>query len=104
MERAATDHFFGDEAKPALHLVEPGTAGRREMEVEATTFGRLEPALHGRTLVGTVVVENEMQLDIVGHFLFQAPEKGEELLAPVARQTRADHFSIQDVERRKQRR
>jgi hypothetical protein len=43
-----------------------------------------------------------MQLDVLGHFLLQAPEKFEELRAPVARQTRADHFPIQDVERRKQ--
>ena len=39
MERAATDYFVGDEAKPALNLVEPRTAGRCEMEVEAMTFG-----------------------------------------------------------------
>ena len=102
MERAAPDHFLGDEAKPALNLVEPRTAGRGEMEVETTTFGRLEPALHGRTLMRTVVVENEMQLDIRGHVLLQLREEFEELRAPVARQTRADHFPIQDIERRKQ--
>jgi TRAP-type C4-dicarboxylate transport system substrate-binding protein len=28
------DHPVGDAAEPALHLVEPETAGRREVEVE----------------------------------------------------------------------
>src|SRR5215210_6908538 len=72
------------------------------MEVEAPTFPRLEPALHGGTLMSTVVVEDQMQLDIGGHVLLQLSKEFEELRASVARQTRADHFSIEDIERRKQ--
>src|SRR5260370_7102538 len=51
---SAADHPVGDESEPTLHLIEPGTAGGREMEVESATFLRFEPFLHASTLVGPV--------------------------------------------------
>ena len=58
MESAATNHFIGDEAKPTLHLIEPGTASRREMEVETAALPGFEPALDSGTLVSAVVIQN----------------------------------------------
>jgi hypothetical protein len=50
-----SDHSFGDESKPTLHLIEPGTAGRREMKMEAAAFFAFAPSLDQRAFVRTVV-------------------------------------------------
>ena len=34
MEGTSPDHLVGDEAEPAFDLIEPGTAGGREVEME----------------------------------------------------------------------
>ena len=68
MESAAADHFVCDQAKPTLDLIEPRTAGRREMEMEAATLFGLEPALNSSALVGAVVVKDEMDIQLGREF------------------------------------
>src|SRR5438552_6452189 len=55
---AALDLLVGEESKPAFDLVQPGGAGRGEVEVIARVAG--EPRVDGRGLVGGVIVEHEM--------------------------------------------
>ena len=50
-KNGATDHFVGDESKPTLHVIKPGTAGRREMKVEAAALFGLAPSLGRRAFV-----------------------------------------------------
>ena len=41
IERAATNGLIGDQSEPAFHLIDPRTAGRREMQMKAwTTISR----------------------------------------------------------------
>jgi hypothetical protein len=47
---AAPKLFFGQRREPALDQVEPGSAGRREVQVEA--WMTQQPALDRRSLVG----------------------------------------------------
>jgi hypothetical protein len=54
----ATDHSVGDESKPTLHLIEPGTAGGREMKVEAAALFTFEPSLNLRAFVRAVVIQD----------------------------------------------
>ena len=46
LEGAASNAVSGDLGEEALHHVEPGSRGRREVQMEARM--RLEPALYGR--------------------------------------------------------
>ena len=52
---AAPKLFFGQRREPALHQVEPRSAGRREVQVEA--WMTQQPALDRRSLVGGVVID-----------------------------------------------
>src|SRR5205823_1527477 len=60
VKHASADAVVGEISKKTFHHVEPGSAGRCEVHVEARMA--LEPALHSRVLVRRVVVSNEMQL------------------------------------------
>ncbi len=40
------------------------------MEVKPEAFHGLEPTLHGGALVGAVVVENEVEVELRGYLLF----------------------------------
>ena len=64
LEGSAADHSLRDQSEEPLHLIEPGTAGGSEMEVEAPAFLRLQPALHVSSLVGRIVVHDQMDLSI----------------------------------------
>ena len=59
---AALDLLVGEQREPAFDLVEPGGAGRGEVEVIARVAG--EPRFHGRGLVGGVIVEHQMDVEI----------------------------------------
>jgi hypothetical protein len=52
---AAAQLFFGQDSEPALDQVEPGSAGRREVQVEARMAQ--QPALDRRGFVGGVVID-----------------------------------------------
>src|ERR1700720_3702831 len=104
MESSAANHLFGDESKPALHLIEPGAAGRCEVEVEPLAFAGFEPPLDHGAFVRTVVVQNEMDVELRGHLLFELIEKLDELFTAMARQATANNLAVQDVEGGKQRR
>src|SRR5207302_10276691 len=100
---SATDHSFGDQSKPSLHLIEPGTAGGREMEVKAAALFPFAPALDLRAFVRAVVVQDEVHLQIRWNFLFQLAQELNEFPPPMTRQTASDDFPVQDVDRRKKR-
>src|SRR6266478_4035453 len=60
--RAAFDLLLGELREPAFDEIEPGTPGRREVQMEARPAG--QPAVNHRRLVRAVVVEN--QVDVQG--------------------------------------
>ena len=98
----APELLFGQEREGALDLVEPGGAGRREVDMPAGMPG--QPALDGRGLVGGVVVHHQMDVEVAGHLGFEGPQELEELPAAVARKALADDLAGGDVQRRKERR
>ena len=65
--RAALDLLVGEQREPAFDLVEPGGAGRREVEVIARVAG--EPGFDGWRFVGGVIVEHQMDVEIGRHGL-----------------------------------
>ena len=92
VKRATADHPSRDQRKESLDLVQPRTAGRSEVEMEAAPPFRLEPALHLCALVGAVVIHDQVHFLIVGQLLFQVIQKANELAAAVALLTSADHL------------
>jgi len=67
LENAAADTLSGDLGEKALDHIEPGSRGRRKVQMEAGM--RFDPTLHRRGLVSGVVVDNEMEIETGGSLL-----------------------------------
>src|SRR5216683_2342864 len=63
-EGSATDPFARDLGEEALDEVQPRGPGRGEVEVKPRMLG--DPRLHGRMLVGAVVVQDQMDVPPAG--------------------------------------
>ena len=72
-ENSAANPLVGDLRKPALHEINPRTVSGREMDMKAWSFRKPVPN-HGR-LVGSVVIHNDMHIDIAGHIGLDGVEK-----------------------------
>src|SRR5690606_9198704 len=94
--RPALDLFLSERGEPPLDEVQPRRAGGRQMDVE-TRVGR-QPSPDARGLVGTVVVENEVDVEPVGDLRFNRLEESDELLTAVSSMTLADHLPARHVE------
>jgi hypothetical protein len=66
--------FVGEQGEPALDEIEPGRAGRGEMEMEAGVAG--EPAVNHRRLVRAVVLQNQVHVQFGGYSLGKTLEEG----------------------------
>ena len=97
---AAPDLFVGDERKEALNLIEPGRTGRREMDVPARPF--CEPVADQRSLVGGVVVHDEMDIETARDGGLDLVEELAELCGPVTGIALADDLARRNVERREE--
>ena len=95
-ERSAVDGLLDDEAEPALHLVDPGGVGRGVVHVMA--LSPAQPGLDLGMLVGGVVVDHEMDVEMGRHAGVDMPQEGEEFLVPVAPLALGEHFSGGDIE------
>ena len=73
---------MGDEGEEAFDLVEPGGIGGREVNVPTRTAG--EPGLDLGMLVGGVVVDDEMDVELGRHIGLDVAQEGEELLVTMA--------------------
>ena len=82
LEDATADALSGDLGKEALDHVEPRAGSGREVQVKARM--PLEPALYRRGLVGGIIVDDEMQVEIGQSPFVDGLEEAEELAMPVA--------------------
>ena len=96
LERAATDLTLGDESKEAFYLIEPGGIGRREVNVPTRTT--CEPGSDLGMLVGGVVVDDEMDIELGRHIGLDVTQEGEKLLMTMARFALGDHRAVEHVE------
>jgi hypothetical protein len=75
-------------SRPSTALIQDADV-RREVDMEAGMSG--QPALHGLGLVGGIVVEEQVQVEL-GRGLFVAqPQEADELAGVVAQHALADH-------------
>jgi len=99
-EHATTQALHRDVAKGALHHVQPRGRSGREMHVKMWPFG--EPLLHGRMLVGGLIVDDQMQLFLGRRLALDLPQKLQPLYMTVTLLALSDDLVIQYVERREQ--
>src|SRR6516225_2262147 len=98
---AALDLLVGEQREPALHLVEPGSAGGREMQVIARVSS--EPGSDWWCLVGGVIVEHQVDVEIGWHGLFDRGQEPAEFDCAVALVATADDPAGGDVKSGEQR-
>jgi hypothetical protein len=99
-EGAAADRALRDQAEPALNLVQPGGIGGCVMQVK--TRMTCEPCFDFRVFVRAVVIDDQMHVQLLGHFALDVTQESEELLVSMARLTLREHLAIGDIERRKE--
>ena len=97
----ALDLLVGEPGEPAFDLVQPGGAGRREVEVIARVAG--EPRLDRRGLVRGVIVEHQMDVEIGRHGLLDRAEEFAEFDRTVTLVAAADDVAGGDIQGREQR-
>jgi hypothetical protein len=102
VEGPSPDALASDFGEEPLNEVEPGTGCRREVQCEA--FASRQPALNGRRLVGGVVVEDQVQIEMCGRLAVDGFQKRQELVCPMARQTFANDSTGRHIERGEERR
>ena len=81
-EDAAAKSLLGELPKPALDEVQPRAAGGGEVEMEARMLGK--PGSDACVLVGLVVVEDQMQVELGRELAIEGAQELEELLLAVA--------------------
>src|SRR5665213_158213 len=101
-EGATSEPALGEGGEEAFHGVQPGGAGRGEVEGDAWVAG--QPGDYLGVLVGGVVVEDDMHGLGGRDGLVDVVEEADELLMPVALHASSDNLAVQHVERREQRR
>src|SRR5262249_20788838 len=89
--RPATDLLLRERGEPALHEIDPGGAGRGEVQMKSWPFGH--SAMAQRGLVGLVVVEDQMDVEPAGHRRVDRIEKVPELGGAMAAVTLAEHLA-----------
>ena len=96
IERATTDSALGDEGEETFDLVEPGGIGGCEVNVPTRTAG--EPSSDLWMLVGGVVVDDEMDVELGRHIGLDVTQEGEELLVTMAGFVLSDDRAVEHVE------
>src|SRR5215472_4156239 len=91
-EGAPADGLVRELGEPALDQVEPGRAGGDEMQLEARML--CQPSLDLGVGVGAVVVEDQMQLQILGELALQTCQELQELLVTMPKVDLADHGTV----------
>ena len=82
-EGTAANGLLRDEMEPDLDLVEPGRVGGGEVDVVAGPVGQL--TLDTGMLVGGMVVNDEVDVEVRGHVGVDVLEEAQKLLVAVAR-------------------
>ncbi len=95
-ERASPNRALRDDVEPDLDLVEPRRVRRRVVDVKAWS-GR-EPSSNALVLVRRVVVDDEMDVQLLGDRRFDVSQELEKLLVPMTLLALGQHATRGDVE------
>jgi len=93
---AAAQKLVGEEAEPAFDPVDPGRAGRGEVQMEARVLG--QPVVDRWCFVGGEVVAHQVHVEFDRHGLVDRGEELFEFHCTVAAVDLGDHGAVGDVE------
>jgi hypothetical protein len=82
-EDAAADALARDFGEQPLDEVDPRRGGRREMQLEARMFAK--PCLHLGGLVSTVIVANQVQVEVLGDRPVDLLKEADKLIGTMSR-------------------
>jgi hypothetical protein len=102
VKRSAANCLLGNQAEPALDLIQPTRVRRREVHVRARPFG--QPRFDFWMLVGRIVVDDQMHLEVRGHCAVNMIQEGDEFLMPMTRLALGDDLASGGIQRGEQRR
>jgi hypothetical protein len=97
LRNATAQLFFSEQPKQALDQVKPGGTGGSEVQNEAQMAQ--QPALDYGSLIGAVVVENQMQLESGCHGRINGLQEVAKLGCTMAPMKLADHSPGFDIKR-----
>ncbi len=100
-KHASTNPFVGEIAKEALHHIQPGCGSRSEVNVDSLVT--LEPAFHSRMLVGGIVVDDQMELFVLGGLAFDQTQESQPLFVGMSGHASAHDAAVERVQGRKHR-
>lgn len=81
-EATSSDGLLRDETKPTFYVIEPGGVGWRVVPMEA--FSMCQPDSYLGMLMGGVMIDDPMDVEIRGHGLIDALEELKKLLVRMA--------------------
>src|SRR5690554_8047239 len=82
--------------KPALHGIQPGGAGWREVKLEPGMF--VQPGFHFWCFVSRAVVQNQMKVLLFRCFSINFSQKIEKLFGTFVLCNASNHCAIQDIQ------
>src|SRR3954454_15338342 len=83
VKRAATNRLAGNLTEPDLDLIEPRRVGGRVVNMKASSTRK--PSLNSGMLVSSVVVHDQMHIELFGHASLDMAQEGQEFLMAMAR-------------------
>ncbi len=95
-ERASPNRARGDDVEPDLDLIEPRRVRRRVVDVKARPG--CEPSSNLVVLVGRIVVDDEMNVQLLRDGGFDVAQELEELLVAMTLLALGQHATRGDVE------
>ena len=97
---AAAELAFGQQGKPAFHQVQPAGRSGREMHVEAGAF--YQPVLDRLRLMSSIVVQDHVDVQLLGHVLLDGVEEVAKLDRAMALLILANDLAGLGIQRGKQ--
>jgi len=97
----AAQAVLGQIAEEALHHIQPGAAGRREVDVK--TGVALQPSLDLGIFVGGVVVHDHMDLLALRDHIIDAAQKLQPFLMAMPVVAHREHLTFERIQGRKER-
>jgi hypothetical protein len=100
IEAAPSYRLVGDFGEEPLHQIEPRARGGHEVHLKSRML--LQPSSYVRMFVGSVVIENDVQIQVLRSLGVDLFQKAQELRVLVSLLARANHLSGEHVQSREE--
>jgi hypothetical protein len=97
---AATNALLGDFREEPFDQVQPGSAGRSEVQV--ISWASLKPSADGFMRVGPIIIQNDVDHQFLRDSPVDAAQEPKKLLMPMAGLSLGNHVAVDQVQCREQ--